>query len=107
MSRKRIHREPTPDDPRRCITRTPDEMRSLVMHFRISKKELDDLYQYARSHRATMSYMVREALKLTYPDIFSDANRHIRKPKLMFTPPSRTTIQTSLNDGRINIDTMD
>lgn len=102
---KTIWREPTEDDPRRRVYRTNEEMRFQRVSVRISRREMDDLYQYARSHRATMSYMIRQALAEVYPDIFRDANRHIRKPKKAYTIPKRTQITQSYNDGRINIST--
>lgn len=78
---KTIWREPTPDDPRRRITRRDDELRECVMYFRVSRRELDEMFRYARARKATMSYFIREALREKYPEIFSDMNRHIKKPR--------------------------
>jgi len=102
-SAKAIFREPTPDDPRRRITRTPEEMRNIILTFRVSQRELNDLYQFSRAQRATMSYIVRQALVETYPDIFSDANRYIRKPRKPKPIQDKTLIQKSLVDGTITI----
>jgi len=102
-SAKAIFREPTEDDPRRRITRTPEEMRNIVLTFRVSQRELNELYQFARSQRATMSYMVRQALVETYPDIFADANRYIRKPRKPKRIQDKTLIQKSLVDDTITI----
>lgn len=107
-SAKAIWREPTPDDPRKRITRTADEMRNIILSFRVSRKELDELYRFARSRSATMSYMLREALVKTYPEIFAEANRYIRKPRKPKPIQDRTTVATSYVDGSIKVlDTSD
>lgn len=50
-----------------------------------------------------MSYMVRQALVETYPDIFADANRYIRKPRKPKRIQDKTLIQKSLVDDTITI----
>lgn len=102
-SAKAIWREPTPDDPRKRITRTPEEMRNIVLTFRVSRREVDELYRFARSQSATMSYMLREALVKTYPEIFEDANRYIRKPRKAKPIQEKTTIQTSYATGEVSV----
>lgn len=102
-SAKAIWRDPTPDDPRKRITRTPEEMREIILTFRVSRRELDELYRYARARSATMSYVVREALVQTYPEIFADANRYIRKPRKPKPVQEKTTVEHSLVDGSIKI----
>ena len=101
---KTIWRKPTPDDPRRRITRTEEEKRVCVMYFRVSRRELDDMFRYARSRKATMSYFIREALIEKYPEIFADMNRHIKKPRkkpLEVEKPAR--ILKSLADGNVKV----
>jgi hypothetical protein len=85
------------------VTRTEAEMRGSKLIFRCSRQEADDLYQYARARKATMSYMIREALKEKYPDIFGNANRHIRKPRKPKPQQERAQIMHSLADGSIRI----
>lgn len=85
------------------VTRTPDEMRDRILYFRVSQREVDDLYRYARARKATMSYMIREALHAMYPDIFGDINRHIRKPKKPMPQEAPTQITRSLVDGSVKI----
>jgi predicted DNA-binding ribbon-helix-helix protein len=94
-----------PDDnrparPRR--TRTPEEFRGMRLTFRLSRQEADDLYRYARARKCSMSYMIREALRERYPDMFANANRHIRKPRKpsAIEPPAR--IMHSLATGKIS-----
>lgn len=102
---KTIYREPTPDDPRKRITRTDDEKRTCILYFRVSRRELDEIYRYSRSRKATMSYMIREALQQAYPEIFEEQlNRHIKKPRQKpVAVESPTTILKSLADGRVTI----
>lgn len=50
-----------------------------------------------------MSYMLREALVETYPDIFADANRYIRKPRKPKPIQEKTTIQTSYATGEVTV----
>lgn len=95
----------SPPKPKR-VTRTPEEMRNRILYFRVSQREVDDLYRYARARKATMSYMIREALHSTYPDIFGDVNRHIRKPKKPVPQDPPTQILRSLVDGNVKIVTM-
>lgn len=102
-SAKTIWREPTPDDPRKRITRTPDEMREIIMTFRVSRNEMNELYRYARARSATMSYMIREALIQAYPEIFTDANRYIKKPRKPKPIQNKTTILTSYVDGNTKV----
>lgn len=102
-SAKAIFREPTPEDPRRRITRTKDEMREMIMTFRISRAEMNELYRYARARGATMSYMIREALVAAYPEIFGEANRYIRKPRRPKPVQEKTILQQSLVDGSIRV----
>ena len=101
---KAIYREPTPDDPRKRITRTDEEKRDCIMYFRVSRRELDEIYRYSRSRKATMSYMIREALQQTYPEIFKDElNRHITKPMKTVEIEVPTKILKSLADGSVTI----
>lgn len=102
-SAKAIWREPTPDDPRKRITRTPEEMREIILSFRISRNEMNELYRYARARSATMSYMIREALVQTYPEIFLEANRYIKKPKKPKPVQDKTTMLTSFVDGQVKV----
>lgn len=103
-SAKAIFRDPTPDDPRKRITRTPEEMRDIILTFRVTRREMNELYRFARARNATMSYMLREALVLTYPEIFEDANRYIRKPRIKPKPlQEKTVLQQSLVDGSITV----
>ena len=94
-------------DTRTRITRTPEEMRDVILTFRVSKKEINELYRYARARKATMSYMIREALREKFPDIFTEINRHIRKPrKKPLETENPAQILHSLVDGNIKfIDT--
>lgn len=101
---KAIYREPTPDDPRKRITRTDEEKRDCILYFRVSRREVDEIYRYARARKATMSWMIREALKEKFPDIFTDINRHIKKPKK--TPidtDGPTHILKSFANGNVKI----
>lgn len=50
-----------------------------------------------------MSYMLREALVKTYPEIFEDANRYIRKPRKAKPIQEKTTIQTSYATGEVSV----
>lgn len=83
-------------------------MRDRIMLFRCSLKEANELYRYARARSATMSYMIREALKDKYPDIFGNANRHIRKPRKPKPLDGSTSVMVSLanNDVRV-VDTQE
>ena len=75
-----------------------------MVSFRVSRQEIDDLYRYARARRATMSYMIREALCQQYPDIFKSLNRHIRKPKKNpLAIQERTQVLHSLATGIITV----
>lgn len=94
--------ERTSINPKR-ITRTPEETRDVVITFRTSRKEMNELYHQARCRKATMSYMVREALAKMYPDIFKYANRHIRKPRTPKPIQPQTHILHSYVDGSIKI----
>lgn len=94
--------EHTSPKPKR-VTRKPEEMRDCIMYFRVTRRELDEIYQYSRSRKATMSYMIREALKQVYPDIFSDINRHIRKPRPPKTTQRPSHILHSLVDGSVKV----
>jgi len=101
---KATYREPTPDDPRKRITRTDEEKRDCIMYFRVSQRELDEIYRYSRARKATMSWMIREALKEKFPEIFTNINRHIRAPKKnLVSFDSPTQISKSLANGNINI----
>lgn len=80
-SAKERWREPTEDDPRRRIIRTDEEMRNFWIQIRITRLEHTEFYRYSRARKATMSYMVREALKICYPEIFANTNRYIASPK--------------------------
>lgn len=102
-SAKAIFRDPTPDDPRKRITRTPEEMRDIILTFRVTRREMNELYQYARSRSATMSYMIRQAMMEAYPDIFLNMNRYIRKPRKPKPIQDKTTVEHSLVDGSIKI----
>lgn len=102
-SAKAIFRDPTPDDPRKRITRTPEEMRDIILTFRVTRREMNELYQYARARSATMSYMIRHAMMETYPEIFENANRYIRKPRKPKPIQDKTTVEHSLVDGSIKI----
>ena len=94
----------TPPDTRKRITRTPQEMRDRIMTFRVSIDEQNELYRYARARKATMSYMIREALCEKFPDIFKNLNRHIRKPRKKLAPvEDRTQILHSLATGTISV----
>lgn len=88
---------------RKRITRKPEEMRECILYFRVTRRELDELYRFSRARKATMSYMIREALKEKYPDIFDDINRHIRKPRKPLPIETPTQILHSLNDGSTKI----
>ena len=85
------------------ITRTPEETRDVVITFRTSRKEMNELYHHARCRKATMSYMVREALAKMYPDIFKNANRHIKKPRDPKPIQPVTHIMHSYVDGSTKI----
>lgn len=80
--------------------RSPQEMRNEITCFRISKEELNTLYQYARTKEATMSYMIRAALEKVYPDIFKSINRHIRKPRVrkVRPMPEKTVIASTFDN---------
>lgn len=78
-------------------------MREIILTFRVTKREMNELYQYARARSATMSYMIRQAMIETYPDIFLDANRYIRKPKAPKPIQDKTVLEKSLVDGSIKI----
>lgn len=96
----------TPDEitpPRIRITRTPEEMRDMRITFRMSRSEANELYRYARARKATMSYMIREALKEKFPEIFANMNRHIKKPRVPKPIQEKTQIMHSLVDGQIKI----
>ena len=84
-------------------TRTPDEMRECILYFRVTRRELDELYRFSRARKATMSYMIREALREKYPDIFSDINRHIRKPRKPRPVETPTQMLRSLANGTVTI----
>lgn len=92
----------TPTKPKR-ITRTPDELREHILFCRVTRKELDTLYRFSRARKATMSYMVREALKEKYPDIFGDINRYIRKPKKPVEIEAPTQMLHSFVDGSVKV----
>lgn len=101
---KAIFRDPTPDDPRKRITRTDEEKRDCIMYFRVSRRELDELFQFARARKATMSWMIRDALKDKFPDIFMDINRHIKKPRAVPLPTEKPTrILKSFANGSVKI----
>lgn len=86
------------------VTRTDEEKRECILYFRVSRRELDEIYRYSRARKATMSYMIREALCEKYPDIFADINRHIRKPKPpKHQPELPTQILHSLANGAVII----
>lgn len=95
--------EPISSPKPKRVTRTPDEMRDRILYFRVAQREVDELYRYARARKATMSYMIREALHAMYPDIFGDINRHIRKPKKPMPQEAPTQILRSLVDGSVKI----
>lgn len=101
----RIHREPTEDDPRKTITRTDTEYRKMSMRIRVSMDEYNKLYRYAKSRKTTVAYLVREALKIAYPNVVSqDINRYIKSPidkPLDFGGP--TQILHSYVDGTTQI----
>lgn len=90
-------------DTRKRITRRPDEMRECIMYFRVTRRELDELYRFARARKATMSYMIREALCEKYPDIFADINRHIKKPRKPKKMEAPSQILYSLVDGSVKV----
>jgi len=85
------------------VTRTPEEMRDVVITFRTSRQEMNELYHQARSRTITMSYMIREALEKAYPEVFANANRHIKKPRKQKPIQPRTHIMHSFVDGTVNI----
>ena len=95
--------EPISSPKRKRVTRTPDEMRECIMYFRVTRRELDEIYRYSRSRKATMSYMIREALCEKYPDIFGDINRHIRKPKAPTSVETPTQMLHSLANGSVTV----
>lgn len=78
-------------------------MRDTPVTFRMSKKELNELYRYARARKATMSYMIREALQEKFPDIFTEINRHIRKPKKPMSVDPASNILYSYANGSITL----
>lgn len=92
----------SPTSPKRT-TRTTDEMRDGRITFRMSQREIDDLYRYARARKATMSYMIREALVEKYPDLFGASNRHIRKPRKPKPLDGRTSMMHSFADGTARV----
>lgn len=96
-------REPTPDDPRRRIIRSEREMREVKLTFRVSQEEIDEFYRYARSHKSSMSYMIRHALVEVYPEIFKNANRYIRPPRPPAPVQDRTVYEQSFVDGTTTI----
>lgn len=89
--------------PHKRVTRTADEMRDCILYFRVSRRELDEIYRFSRARKATMSYMIREALCEKYPDIFADINRHIRKPRKPKPIESPTQILHSYANGAVKI----
>lgn len=94
----------TEPDMRRRIYRKPEEMRPIRMSFRMTKEEADDFYQFARSYKTTMSYLIRSALEELYPSIFGNSNRNIRKPrKKQRKIPKKTHIMQSLANGTTTI----
>lgn len=93
---------------RKRVTRTEEEKRNRILYFRVSQREVNELYRYARARKATMSYMIRQALHAQYPEIFGDINRHIRKPKKVPLPIQEPTqIRHSLVDGSVSISSPD
>ena len=94
--------EDFPVKPKR-VTRQPHEMRDTILYLRVTRQEYDRLYRYARARKATMSYMVRAALEEKFPDIFAEANRHIRKPRKPVEVETPTQILTSWVDGSVKI----
>lgn len=98
----------TEPDMRRRIYRKPEEMRPIRMSFRMTKEEADDFYQFARSYKTTMSYLIRAALEELYPSIFGGSNRNIRKPrKKQRKIPKKTHIMQSLANGTTTILSVD
>lgn len=91
------------DSPISRKKRKPDEMRECVMYFRVTRRELDELYRFARARKATMSYMIREALREKYPDIFADINRHIQKPRAPKPTEKPSYILHSMVDGSVKV----
>lgn len=78
-------------------------MRECILYFRVTRRELDEIYRFSRARKATMSYMIREALREKYPEIFADINRHIRKPKKPVEVEKPAQILKSLVDGSVKI----
>lgn len=78
-------------------------MRDCILYFRVSRREVDELYRFARARKATMSYMIREALREKYPDIFGDINRHIRKPRPATEIEEPTQMLHSFANGTVTI----
>lgn len=105
---KTIWREPTPDDPRRRVYRKPEEMREIVVQARLTLEEKNAFHRQAQSMKTSMSYLVRAALEQAYPDIFTDPNRNIRKPrKRPYKPreiPEKMTVRTSFVDNSKKIE---
>jgi hypothetical protein len=95
--------ELTSSPKRKRVTRTPDEMRECILYFRVTRRELDEIYRFSRARKATMSYMIREALREKYPDIFADINRHIRKPRPAKSAETPTQMLHSLANGSVTI----
>ena len=95
--------EPISSPKRKRVTRTPDEMRECILYFRVTRREVDEIYRYSRARKATMSYMIREALREKYPDIFGDINRHIRKPKPPKSVETPTQMLHSLANGSVTV----
>lgn len=78
-------------------------MRKMIITFRISRREMDELYRFARARSTTMSFMIREALVAAYPEIFATANRYIKRPKRPKPLQEKTVLQKSLADGTIRV----
>lgn len=95
--------EPISSPKPKRVTRKPNEMRECILYFRVTRREVDEIYRYARARKATMSYMIREALREKYPDIFGDINRHIRKPKPPKSVETPTRMLHSLANGTVTI----
>jgi hypothetical protein len=83
--------------------RLDHEMRDQIMLFRVTRNEQNEFYQWARSHRMSMSYFIRAALEKSYPTIFKNPNRHIRKPRKQRPMPIPALISTSLVNQKISV----
>ena len=84
--------------------RTAKEMRNQIMMFRVTRDEMNEFYQWARSQKMSMSYFIRKSLEDSYPGIFINANRHIRKPRRPRAMPQRSLISTSLVNQQISVE---